>query len=311
MPRVAQVEIDLRVDRDGELPVASQLAWKLRAMVGGGLFPPGDKLPSVRELADLAEVNVNTARSVYRRLEEDGFIVSRHGAGTFVADAPPSAGDVDRIAADVVSDARGAGVDPRELATAIYAAADLSVNGNGAGDRNGGGIDEPPSRVTSTPLPDPEVELDERAARRELRRQIAHLEAELGSYAEHLSKDESSTHPLLRPKAHVADLEELERTRTYLHERLTRVRNDVEERGRRQQEARAHVEEMVRAPEKHKWEWVSSDDTGDPGCKTWHTRPRYGLIGMFMGWWRVKVSSGCPLAGPREAAPRGMVRRES
>jgi DNA-binding transcriptional regulator YhcF (GntR family) len=303
MEQVAQVEIDLRVDRDGELPVASQLAWKLRGMIGGGLFPPAEKLPSVRELAELAEVNVNTARSVYGRLEDDGFIVSRHGAGTFVSDAPPTAGDVDRIALDAVGEARDAGVDPRELATAIYAAADLSGNGTG-------GI-EPPSRTSSTPLPDPEIEVDERHARRELRRQIGRLEAELGTYAEHMVREESTTHPLLRPKGHIADLQELERTRDQLTEQLANVRGDVEERGRQEQEARAHVEDMVRAPERHKWEWVSSDETGDPGCKTWQTRPRYGPVGMLMGWWRVKVSSGCPLTGPREAATMGIVRRDS
>ena len=38
-------------------------------------------------------------------------------------------------------------------------------------------------------------------------------------------------------------------------------------------------------------------DVGEPGCGRWHSRPRLGLIGMLMGWWRVKVSSGCPLAG--------------
>jgi DNA-binding transcriptional regulator YhcF (GntR family) len=303
MEPVAQVEIDLRIDRDGELPVASQLGWKLRGMIGGGLFPPGEKLPSVRELAELAEVNVNTARSVYRRLEEDGFIVSRHGAGTFVSDSPPSAADVDRIALDAVGEARDAGIDPRELATAIYAAPDISGNGTG-------GI-EPPSRSTATPLPDPEIEVDERHARRELRRQIGRLEAELGTYAEHMIRSQSTTHPLLRPKGHVANLKELESIRDQLSKQLAEVRGDVEERGRQQAEARAHVEDMVRAPEQHKWEWVSSDETGDPGCKTWQTRPRYGPVGMLMGWWRVKVSSGCPLAGRREAAMTGTSRRES
>jgi DNA-binding transcriptional regulator YhcF (GntR family) len=295
MDRVAQVEIDLRVERDGELPVASQLAWKLRGLVGGGLFAPGERLPSVRELAELAEVNVNTARSVYGRLEQDGLIVSRQGAGTFVAEEPPAALDTDRIAADAVAEARGAGVDPRELATAIYVAADVVGNGNGAGI-------EPPSRFSTTPLPDPEIEVDERGARRELRRQIARLEAELGTYAADLVREPSSTHPLLRPKAHMPNIEELERSRDQLMKQLAEVRGDVEERGQRQQEARAHIEEMVSAPERHKWEWVSNEDTGDPGCKTWHTRPRYGPVGMLMGWWRVKVSSGCPLAGPREAA---------
>ena len=64
--------------------------------------------------------------------------------------------------------------------------------------------------------------------------------------------------------------------------------------GKRQRRARRHVEEMARRPEEHKWQWVSNEETGDPGCKTWHVTPRYGPVGALMGWWRVKVSSGCP-----------------
>ena len=47
-------------------------------------------------------------------------------------------------------------------------------------------------------------------------------------------------------------------------------------------------------PPSHKWERVSNDDIGEPGCKYWHSTPRLGLVGMLMGWWRVKISSGCP-----------------
>ena len=36
-------------------------------------------------------------------------------------------------------------------------------------------------------------------------------------------------------------------------------------------------------------------DIGEPGCRDWHVRPRFGLLGMLAGWWRVVVSSGCPL----------------
>src|SRR4051812_37785194 len=60
---------------------------------------------------------------------------------------------------------------------------------------------------------------------------------------------------------------------------------------------------MMLAPEKHKWMRIGNEDIGEPGCKYWEVRPRYGLIGMLMGWWRVKISSGCPLAGRLEAAP--------
>ena len=54
---------------------------------------------------------------------------------------------------------------------------------------------------------------------------------------------------------------------------------------------------MAREPSEHKWQWVSNEDVGEPGCRTWRVTPRYGPVGALMGWWRVKVSSGCPLAG--------------
>jgi hypothetical protein len=62
------------------------------------------------------------------------------------------------------------------------------------------------------------------------------------------------------------------------------------------------MEEMLLEPEKHKWVRVTHEDIGEPGCRDWHVRPRWGFLGMFLNWWRVVVSSGCPLAGRREAA---------
>ena len=53
--------------------------------------------------------------------------------------------------------------------------------------------------------------------------------------------------------------------------------------------------DMLAKPADHKWLRISSADVGQPGCGHWHSRPRLGLLGMLMGWWRVKVSSGCPL----------------
>jgi hypothetical protein len=51
---------------------------------------------------------------------------------------------------------------------------------------------------------------------------------------------------------------------------------------------------LLTDPAGHKWVRVSNDDLGEPGCKYFHSRPRLGLVGMLMGWWRVKISSGCP-----------------
>jgi DNA-binding transcriptional regulator YhcF (GntR family) len=81
-------QLDLRVDRAAELPLGTQLTWKLRALITGGALAAGDRLPSVRELAVQAGVNVNTVRAVYGRLETEGTIRSEQGRGTFVASPP-------------------------------------------------------------------------------------------------------------------------------------------------------------------------------------------------------------------------------
>src|SRR3954451_14023144 len=112
--------------RADDLPVGAQLAWRLRVLIASGQLPSGARLPGVRELASGTGVNVNTARSVYRRLMDDGLIASRHGLGTFVAEDAPRSPDLERLAADAVAEARDHGVDPRDLARAIYAASSAS-----------------------------------------------------------------------------------------------------------------------------------------------------------------------------------------
>ena len=51
---------------------------------------------------------------------------------------------------------------------------------------------------------------------------------------------------------------------------------------------------MLLEPERHAFVRVKNEDVGEPGCCDWHVRPRFGLLGMLAGWWRVVVSSGCP-----------------
>jgi DNA-binding transcriptional regulator YhcF (GntR family) len=77
--------LDLRVDRSGRAPLGAQLTERIRGAVRDRQLRPGDRLPSVRELAEAAGVNVNTARAVYARLESEGIVRSEHGRGTFVA----------------------------------------------------------------------------------------------------------------------------------------------------------------------------------------------------------------------------------
>jgi DNA-binding transcriptional regulator YhcF (GntR family) len=82
----------LRVDRASEIPIGTQLSWTLERLIGSGTLRPGEQLPSVRQLAVAAGVNVNTIRSVYARLEERGLLDSEHGRGTFVRGAADEPG---------------------------------------------------------------------------------------------------------------------------------------------------------------------------------------------------------------------------
>jgi hypothetical protein len=40
---------------------------------------------------------------------------------------------------------------------------------------------------------------------------------------------------------------------------------------------------------------IKVEEVGERGCGAYHVRPRLGVVGMLMGWWQVKLSSGCPL----------------
>jgi DNA-binding transcriptional regulator YhcF (GntR family) len=117
---IQSLALDIAVDRDAEIPIGVQLAWALRTRIREGTLTPGDRLPGLREVAEATGVNVNTVRTVYQRLEQEGLIDSQQGSGTFVASTPRRSSAVGTIAADAAREARKTGVDPREVAAALY-----------------------------------------------------------------------------------------------------------------------------------------------------------------------------------------------
>lgn len=139
--------------------------------------------------------------------------------------------------------------------------------------------------------------VDEREARAQLRRQIARLEAQLSSLFGEAFGHTEVPHRVGATAAapRVLDLGELEAVRDELADRVAEARQALVERDRVENENRELVEKMFAAPQDFKWVQVSRQDLGLHGCGHWHSRPRLGPIGMLMGWWRVKVSSGCPL----------------
>ena len=82
--------------------------------------------------------------------------------------------------------------------------------------------------------------------------------------------------------------------RDALADRVEETRRSLRDRAYVEQKNRERIEELIAEPARFKWVRISNADIGEPGCKFWHSRPRLGLIGMLMGWWRVRISSGCP-----------------
>jgi hypothetical protein len=148
--------------------------------------------------------------------------------------------------------------------------------------------------------------VDEREARLQLRRQIARLEAELAGIFRDAFGHVEVPHRVdaVAAQPRVLDLGELEAVRDSLADRVSEARQALAERSQVEAENRELVERMFAAPQDFKWVRVSREDLGLPGCGHWHSKPRLGPIGMLMGWWRVKVSSGCPLAGRLKAVDR-------
>src|SRR5262245_44769704 len=120
------------IDPADELPVGLQLTWRLRALISTGQLAEGERLPSFRQLAGWAGVNLNTVRAVYEGLERDGLVVSRQGQGTFVADGVVASPQLEEIAAAALRQAGKAGLSPRDLAIVAMACASIPEEGTAA-----------------------------------------------------------------------------------------------------------------------------------------------------------------------------------
>ena len=148
------------------------------------------------------------------------------------------------------------------------------------------------------PIPGIDVDVDEAAARRTLREQIARLERQL---ADAVVAAFPQTRLELQPAGaaggpRMLSLGDLETQRDALQERLHEARSVLERRGEEVERNRILLERMLLEPKRYKFARLHRSDVDMGGCGAWEVRPRLGLIGMLMGWWQVKLSSGCPLA---------------
>ena len=71
---------------DDNRPIYLQLMEKIQQDIVSGVYNPGDKLPSVRELALEAAVNPNTMQKALSELERSGIVYSRRTSGRFITE---------------------------------------------------------------------------------------------------------------------------------------------------------------------------------------------------------------------------------
>ena len=74
------------LDYNSGLPVWIQVKNRIAYLIGSGEYKAGDQLPTVRSLAVDLDISYNTVNRAYMDLEREGYISTRKGRGTFVAE---------------------------------------------------------------------------------------------------------------------------------------------------------------------------------------------------------------------------------
>ena len=77
--------MQFRIDNASDRPVYQQIIDQVKRDIALGRLVQDDKLPTVRQLAGQLAINPNTIGKAYRQLEQEGIIVTKAGAGAFVA----------------------------------------------------------------------------------------------------------------------------------------------------------------------------------------------------------------------------------
>lgn len=75
----------IHLDHGDRRPLYEQIKEKLKELIISGALKEGEKIPSVRELANMLAINPNTIQHALKVLEDEGFIYSQRARGSFVA----------------------------------------------------------------------------------------------------------------------------------------------------------------------------------------------------------------------------------
>ncbi len=88
--------ITIQIDLKSGVPFYRQVIDQVKAAIATGSVGPGDRLPTVRQLAVDLSINPNTVSRAYTELELTGLVETQMGSGTFVGQLPVEEDDVER-----------------------------------------------------------------------------------------------------------------------------------------------------------------------------------------------------------------------
>lgn len=88
--------IQIQIDIKSGVPFYRQIIDQVKAAMATESIGPGDRLPTVRQLAVDLSINPNTVSRAYTELELTGLVETQMGSGTFVGSRPVERNDVER-----------------------------------------------------------------------------------------------------------------------------------------------------------------------------------------------------------------------
>ncbi len=124
--------LPVSVNTEAAAPLNSQLKEQVKWLVALGELQPGDRLPTVSELADRLRINRNTVAQVYAELGQEGYLTARPRQGTFVAESPTvreavQSAALGRLVDGALRDAMKLGYTPGQFADAAAARAQIQA----------------------------------------------------------------------------------------------------------------------------------------------------------------------------------------
>ena len=109
----------IRIDPSDPSPLYEQIELQVRSAIGDGSLPPGERLPTARELAEDIGVNVHTVLRAYGSLRDAGLIELRPRRGAVVAAVSPPRQQLAAMARGLIDQAREHGLSSAEIVDLI------------------------------------------------------------------------------------------------------------------------------------------------------------------------------------------------